>query len=305
MLRLFAWSSLFRVSLSAFALILLAGLIHASWNIVAKKAGGDARFAFFTSVLMMLFWAPLGWWVGRDAVPLWGVREWAFIGVSGVLHVLYFVILLRGYRKADLTVVYPLARGSGPLLASLAAIVLLGEQITALGLLGIAGVVGGVFLIAGGPGLLRAAHDPQARARVHKGIAYGLFTGVFIASYTVVDGYAVKVVLMSPILIDYMGNFVRVALLAPSVLRDLPTAAVLWRVQWRQALLVGAISPVAYVLVLYALQQAPLSHVAPAREVSMLFAALMGGHLLGEGDRMARMLGALCIAAGVTALAWG
>ena len=290
---------------TAFALIILAGLIHASWNIVAKKAGGDARFAFFTSVLMMLFWAPLGWWVGRDAVPLWGVREWAFIGVSGVLHVLYFVILLRGYRKSDLTVVYPMARGSGPLLASLAAIVLLGEQITALGLLGIAGVVGGVFLIAGGPGLLRAAHDPQARARVHKGMAYGLLTGVFIASYTVVDGYAVKVVLMSPLLIDYMGNFVRVALLAPAVLRDLPTAAVLWRTQWRYALLVGVVSPVAYVLVLYAMQQAPLSHVAPAREVSMLFAALIGGHLLGEGDRVARILGALCIAAGVTALALG
>lgn len=293
------------MSLTAFALILLAGLIHASWNIVAKKVGGDARFAFFTSVLMMLFWAPLGWWMGRHVVPLWGVREWALIGVSGVLHVLYFVILLRGYRQADLTVVYPLARGSGPLLSSLAAIVLLGEQVTALGGLGIAGVVGGVFLIAGGPGLLRAAHNPVARARVHQGIAYGLLTGVFIASYTVVDGYAVKVVLISPILIDYMGNLVRVALLAPTVLRDLSTAAVLWRAQWRPALLVGAVSPVAYVLVLYAMQQAPLSHVAPAREVSMLFAALIGGHLLGEGDRVARLLGALCIAAGVTALALG
>ncbi|NMM80012.1 EamA family transporter [Acidovorax sp. SRB_14] len=293
------------MTLTAFALILLAGLIHACWNIAAKKAGGDARFAFFTAVLMMLFWGPLGWWVGRDAVPLWGLREWAFVGASGVLHVFYYVILLRGYRKADLTVVYPLARGSGPLLSSLVAIALLGEQITALGLLGIAGVVGGVFLIAGGPGLLRAAHDPQARARVHLGLAYGVLTGVFIASYTVVDGYAVKVVLMSPILIDYMGNFVRVALLAPAVLRDLPTAAVLWRAQWRFALLVAVVSPVAYVLVLYAMQQAPLSHVAPAREVSMLFAALIGGHLLGEGDRAARVLGALCIAAGVAALALG
>ncbi len=224
---------------------------------------------------------------------------------SGVLHVLYYVILLRGYRKADLTVVYPMARGSGPLLSSLVAIVLLGERISALGALGIAGVVGGVFLIAGGPGLLRAAHDPVARRRVHKGMVYGLLTGVFIASYTVVDGYAVKVLLMSPILIDYMGNFVRLALLAPSVLRDLPTARQLWRVQWRYALLVAVVSPVAYVLVLYAMKEAPLSHVAPAREVSMLFAALIGGHLLGEGDRVARIFGALCIAAGVTALALG
>ena len=297
------------MTLNAFALIILAGLIHACWNIAAKKAGGDSRFAFFTSALMMVFWAPLGWWLGRDVVPLWGAVEWGFVVASGLLHVAYYVILLRGYRKADLTVVYPLARGSGPLLSSLVAITLLGEQISALGVLGILGVVGGVFLIAGGPGLWRAAHgpahDPVARARVHKGIAYGLLTGAFIASYTVVDGYAVKFLLMSPILIDYMGNFVRVGLLAPGVLRDLPTARTMWRAQWRFALLVAVVSPVAYVLVLYAMRDTPISHVAPAREVSMLFAALIGGHLLGEGDRAARIFGALCIAAGVTALALG
>ncbi|WP_311223501.1 MULTISPECIES: EamA family transporter [unclassified Acidovorax] len=293
------------MSLNAFALIILAGLIHAGWNIAAKKAGGDSRFAFFTSALMMFIWAPLGWWIGRDVVPHWGRVEWGFVVASGLLHVGYYVILLRGYRKADLTVVYPLARGSGPLLSSLVAVTLLGEQLSALGVFGIAGVVGGVFLIAGGPALLRAAHDPAARQRVHTGIFYGVLTGVFIASYTVVDGYAVKMLLMSPILVDYMGNFVRVAVLAPAVLRDVPTAARLWSVQWRFALLVAAVSPVAYVLVLYAMREAPLSHVAPAREVSMLFAALIGGHLLGEGDRAARIAGAVLIAAGVTALALG
>ena len=293
------------MALDAFALIILAGLIHAGWNIAAKKAGGDARFAFFTAVLMMVVWAPLGWWLGRDAVPLWGAREWAFIVASGLLHVLYYVILLRGYRRADLTVVYPLARGSGPLLSSFVAITLLGEQLSWLGALGIAGVVGGVFLIAGGPALLRATHDPAARARVHAGMGYGLLTGAFIAAYTVVDGYAVKVLLMSPILVDYMGNFVRVAVLAPAVLRDLPTARSLWVVQWRFALLVAVVSPVAYVLVLFAMREAPMSHVAPAREVSMLFAALLGGHLLNEGDRLARLAGAVLIAAGVVALALG
>lgn len=293
------------MSLTAFALILLAGLIHASWNILAKKAAGDARFAFFTSVILMGLWAPLAWWLGRDVVPTWGTTEWAVVVISGVLHVFYFVILLRGYRKADLTVVYPLARGSGPLMSALVAIVFLGERISALGMTGIAGVVGGVFLIAGGPGLLRAARDPAARQRVHKGMAYGVLTGAFIAGYTVVDGYAVKWLLMSPILVDYMGNFVRVALLAPAVMRDRTTAWQLWRQQWRYALVVAAVSPIAYVLVLYAMQAAPLSLVAPAREVSMLFAALIGGHLLGEGERRSRVLGALCIAAGVVALALG
>lgn len=293
------------MSSNAFALIIVAGLIHAIWNIAAKKAGGDARFAFFTAVLMMLAWAPLGWWLGRSAVPLWGAREWGIVALSGVLHVLYYVVLLRGYRKADLTVVYPLARGTGPLLSALVAVTLLGERLSALGVLGIAGVVGGVFLIAGGPGLLRAAQDGQARRRVRKGMLYGLLTGVFIASYTVVDGYAVKAMLLSPILVDYMGNIVRVLVLAPVALRDRVELRRLWAAQWRFALLVAVVSPVAYVLVLFAMQSAPLSHVAPAREVSMLFAALIGGHLLGEGDRAARLAGALLIAAGVVALGLG
>ena len=290
---------------SALALVILAGLIHASWNIAAKKAGGDARFAALTSFVLLVFWAPLGLWLGWRHVPLWGRTEWALIVASGILHLVYYLTLLRGYRKADLTVVYPLARGSGPLLSSLVAIVVLDESISALGALGIAGVVGGVFLVAGGPALLRATHDPARRARVHIGLFYGLVTGVFIAAYTVVDGYGVKVLLISPILIDYVGSFVRTAFLVPAVLRDRPTALALWRRQWKYALLVGIISPVSYVLVLYAMQVAPLSHVAPAREVSMLFAALLGGHLLGEGDRALRLAGAALIAVGVMALALG
>ena len=290
---------------SALALVILAGLIHAIWNIAAKQAGGDARFAAFTGTVMMVVWAPLGLWLGWQQLPSWGYAEWGLIVASGVLHLVYYLTLLRGYRKADLTVVYPLARGSGPLLSSLVAIVLLGERISALGGLGIVAVVVGVFLIAGGPGLLRAAHDPAQRARVHTGLKYGLLTGLFIAAYTVVDGYAVKLLAMSPILIDYFGNFVRLAFVAPTVLRDRAAAALLWRRQWRYALVVGTISPVSYVLVLYALQEAPLSHVAPAREVSMLFAALIGGHLLGEGDRALRLAGAACIAVGVMALALG
>ena len=290
---------------SSLALVILAGLIHAIWNIAAKKAGGDARFATFTGLLGALIWAPLGIWLGWDVLPTWGRVEWGFVVASGILHVLYYVVLLRGYRKADLTVVYPLARGSGPLLSSMVAIALLGEQITAFGVAGIVAVVVGVFFIAGGPALFRAAHDPAKRAGVRKGMMYGLLTGVFIASYTLVDGYAVKFVLMSPILLDYYGNFVRLVFLLPTVLRDRATAARHWRAQWKYALVVATISPIGYVLVLYAMQVAPLSHVAPAREVSMLFAALIGGQLLGEGDRIPRILGAACIAFGVMALALG
>ncbi|PQA80326.1 EamA family transporter [Limnohabitans sp. TS-CS-82] len=298
------------MSANALSIVLLAGLLHALWNILAKKAGGDARFACFTAGVAMVVWAPIGVWIGWDVLPQWGAWEWGFVTASGVLHVLYFVVLLRGYRHADLTVVYPLARGTGPLLSSLVALVWLGESISYIGALGIAGVVSGVFLIAGGTKLITdwrrvdaVSEDQLVSQRLRMaGLRYGVLTGLFIACYTVVDGYAVKVLLMSPILLHYLENLVRFALLTPVVLRDRPTAWALWRHQWKYALIVGTITPISYVLVLYAMQTAPLSLVAPAREVSMLFAALIGGHLLGEGDRWLRVLGALLIAAGVAML---
>ncbi len=290
---------------AALALVLAGALLHALWNIAAKKAGGDARFTFFSGAIMAVFWAPLALWVGWTVVPQWGWREWLVVAFSALLHWVYFVCLLTGYRKSDLTVVYPMARGSGPVLSSGVAVVLFGEQLSALGILGIGGVAFGVFLIAGGPGLWRAAHDPHQRARVHAGIYWGLLTGALIACYTVLDACAVKALALSPIVYDYFCNLLRLPFAAIPALRDLDEARALWRRQWRHAVVVGILSPAAYVCVLFAIQMAPVSHVAPAREVSMLFAALLGGQLLGEGDRWLRFVGAGCIAAGVAALALG
>jgi drug/metabolite transporter (DMT)-like permease len=290
---------------TALGLVVLAGLIHAAWNIAAKKADGDVRFAFFISLFTVLVWAPLGVYLGWQQLGSWGFVEWACAATSGVIHVLYFVVLLRGYRKSDLTVVYPLARGSGPLISSMVAIALFGEHISALGFTGIGAVVFGVFLIAGGPGIWSKLRTDEQRERIYKGVQYGVLTGLTIASYTLVDGYSVKVLLMSPILAFYVACCVQSLLMVLPVLQDVGVAKQHWQRQWKYALLVGAVSPVSYVMVLYALQIAPLSHVAPAREVSMLFAALLGGHLLGEGDRLARLCGAGCICLGVAALALG
>jgi drug/metabolite transporter (DMT)-like permease len=290
---------------TAVALVVLAGLIHAAWNIAAKKADGDVRFAFFISLVTVMVWAPLGVFLGWQQLSAWGFIEWACAVASGVIHVLYFVVLFRGYRKSDLTVVYPLARGSGPLISSMVAVILFGEHISALGFAGIAGVVFGVFLVAGGPGIWGKLQTDDQRERSRKGVQYGVLTGLTIASYTLVDGYSVKVLRMSPILAFYVACFVQSMFMVAPVLQDVGTAKQHLRQQWKYALLVGAVSPVSYVMVLYALQIAPLSHVAPAREVSMLFAALLGGHLLGEGDRLSRLCGAACICLGVAALALG
>ena len=289
--------------IQALALVLAAALLHAAWNIAAKKAGGNHHFALLNSIMVVVLWAPAAAWFGVHELHRWGLVEWALVLVSAIVHVLYFTVLLKGYRVSDLTVVYPVARGSAPLMSALGAVLLLGEALSAVGVAGVLAVCGGVFLIAGGPGLWRAAHDPVARERVHAGLKWGALTGALIAGYTVIDGYAVKVLLIGPVLLDYVGNLLRVPFLLPPVLRDRGGFVDAARVQWRYALVVATLGPLGYVLVLYAMKLAPLSHVAPARELSMLFAALLGGQLLGEGDRLLRMAGAGCIAVGVMSLA--
>ena len=288
---------------TAFALVLIAALLHAGWNIVAKKTGGGVHFVMMGALMIVLLWAPLGLVLMWQQAPGWGWREWALLLASGLAHLVYFNVLLAGYRAADLTVVYPVARGSGPLLSSLGAVLLLGEPLGWRTVAGVLGISGGVLLIAGGPGLWRNTQDRARHARTLAGLRWGAATGVLIALYTVVDAYSVKVMLISPILVDYVGNLLRIPFMLPSVLADRAGFVRDLRAQWQAALLLATVSPLGYVLVLYAVQMAPLSHVAPAREVSMLFAALLGGRLLGETGRGPRLLGAACIVAGVLLLA--
>jgi drug/metabolite transporter (DMT)-like permease len=97
------------MSATALALVIAAALLHATWNIAAKKAGGDDRFALISAVLLVVLWAPVGVWASWGVLPQWRWREWGVLVASAIVHVVYFQTLLRGYRLSDLTVVYPVA----------------------------------------------------------------------------------------------------------------------------------------------------------------------------------------------------
>lgn len=286
---------------SALALVLAAALLHALWNFAAKKAGGNHHFALASALTVSVIWLPVVWMVGWDVVAGFDSTTWGVLMATAVLHLLYFNALLTGYRLADLTVVYPVARGSAPAMSAIAAVFLLGEHLGLRASLGLLAVVLGIVLIAAGPGLWRP-REGEAHHRRKLGLLWGGITGVLIAGYTVVDGYAIKVLLISPLLLDYFSNLLRVPFMLPGLWRDPQGFATALSQQWRYVLLVAVCSPLAYILVLYAMQLAPLSRVAPAREVSMLFAALLGGQLLKEGERGWRLAGAACIAGGVIGL---
>lgn len=282
------------------ALVILAAALHACWNLLSKRAASGGRhFVFAYRAASVVLYAP---WV---AYVLWsGEMQWSltvvgFIALSSTIHLCYSLSLQRGYQVADLSVVYPVARGTGPLLASIAAILWLGEASSLYSLTGIACVVGGIFFLAM-RGSFRRFADPAARA----GIGWGVLIGVFIACYSVSDAYSVQTLLVVPVILDWFSALGNVVIMAPGAWVQRRTMLNAMRGHWRSAWVVGLISPLAYILVLYALQHGALvSQVAPLREMSMMMATVAGFLWLGEKVSTVRLAGCGLIMAGTVLLA--
>ncbi len=282
----------------ALVLVLLSAVAHAGWNFIAKRASGGPVFNWLFDVLSVVVWAPLGVLQVVLQPPHLGTVEVTFIVGSAVLHLAYFLLLGQGYRLGDLSLVYPLARGAGPMLSTAAAVMLLGEHPTPLALIGAASIGLGVFVLVGDP---RQLHTSKAGPS----IAFALLTGVVIAAYTLWDKQAVSAVGIPPILYFYLFTLVRAVLLTPYALVRMETVRQEWRAHKKHALGIAALSPVAYVLVLYALSVSPVSYVAPVREIGILLGAIMGSRWLAEGNARQRLAGAIAMVAGVVALAVG
>jgi drug/metabolite transporter (DMT)-like permease len=283
---------------AALALILAAAVIHASWNYFLKRSGGGTVFVWLFAGLSALIYAPLAalvmWW----QKPVFGWTHLGLMFASAVLHTAYYLLLDRGYRSGDLSIVYPIARGSGPLITVLCAVLFLHEQPSALAVAGALLIGGGAVALTGDPRKLRESGNLHA-------VGFALLTGCMIASYTLVDKLAVWAFLVPPLVQDWAANLGRVALMTPMALKRKSEIRPTWQRAKKEIVLVAVLCPLSYILVLTAMVFTPVSYVAPAREVSILVAALMGSHLLAEGDARRRLAAAGAMVAGIICLAVG
>lgn len=280
---------------TAFALIAAAACAHAAWNFFAKQACGGLPFVWLAGVCAMTAYAlpaAIQLLLDDHGVTAAGI---AFMAGSGCLHSAYFTTLQRGYATGDLSVVYPLARGTGPALSVLLAIVILGERPGPIALVGAALVIVGVLSLAAG-----GKRRPSRAA-----LGFALLTGVIIAAYTLWDAHAVES-LAQPAIAYYWGSEVtRALVLAVPALRDREGLRTALAHDRRAILAVGLLSPLAYILVLVALTLAPVSVVAPGREASIVIASLLGTRVLGEGESRMRAVAAVAILGGIACLALG
>ncbi|MEV4074686.1 EamA family transporter [Nonomuraea fuscirosea] len=277
----------------ALVLVMTAAVSHATWNLLSKRAAqaDGAVFLWLVAVAAAVVWSPLfAGFLLVTGTPV-TLKDLAVAGGSATLHLGYFVLLQRGYGRGDLSLVYPVARGTGPLLASLVAVLFLGERPSAANIAGIVLIGAGVFLMSGGHAEL-------------KGLVPGLVVGVFIAAYTVWDSRVVSAFAVAPIMLNYLGEVGRALALTPFVLgARRALIRPVWREHRYRVLGAAVLIFLSYLLILFAFTMAPVSVVAPAREVSVLIAVLLGGRLLAEGDVRRRLMAAAVILGGVVAIA--
>ena len=274
----------------AIVLVVVAAFAHAGWNLAAKRVGrGGALFVWMYQTLSVLIYVPVVVAIGPpEPQPAWLVA----IPVSALLHNGYSLILQRGYAVGDLSVVYPVARGSGPLLSVLAAVLLFGDRPGPLGLVGAAAVVVGVLVIGrGGRGVTGAS------------VRWGLLTGIAIAGFTLWDAYSVTTLAVPPLGMFCSRAIVQSLMLTPRV-RGAEVRG-LWRRYRTEVLVIAVLAPLASTLVLYALTLAPVSTVAPAREVSIVVGSVLAWRWFGEPDPVRRLTGAAVVLAGVAVIALG
>jgi len=282
----------------ALLIVLISAFLHAFWNLLLKRANSGLALMWLIFVSMVVVYLPVAAIIVITQQPIIGWRELVAMFGNGVLQLIYFLLLNQSYRFGDLSVVYPLARGSGPLLVTVYAITFIGETPTIWALGGATLIAVGVLILSFNPQGLRA---PGAA----KGVMFALLTGATIATYTLWDRYAVHDLKIDPFLYLWVGSVAQWLIITPFVLRRGAELGDEWRAHWKVALSIGTISIFAYALILFALTFTQVSYIAPAREISVLVGSMMGSRVLAEELSARRLIAAAAMVVGMIGLALG
>lgn len=283
---------------TALLIVLASAFLHAGWNYLLKKSDRKIVFIWWFLLVSAIIYIPmLLYFLPGVSIP---PRGWFCIVASGLIHGVYFGCMGGAYQRGDLSLVYPLARGSGPLFIPLLAVLLLGEEIAPLGGIGILFIIGGVYCVH-----LRsftgAAFLEPFRALQGGASLWALITGLAIAFYSLVDKVGVGLV-YPPIYIYILMLITWVSITPWVLIRERDGLKSEWSRHKGAIVAVGFLSGFTYLMILFALTMSKVSYVAAVREISIVLSAYYGIALLGEKHGRQKLLGAVLITLGVIAI---
>lgn len=271
------------MSILALTLVFISTFCHAFWNMILKKVQGGILFIWFFTLITTLCYIPF-----LVALPTTYVTFTQplvlYICVSSmIVHLFYFIFLDKAYQYGDLSIIYPVARGIAPVLTIIAAFFLLNESLSTTQLFSVCCIIFGTFTLSG----FSYSRDPT----MGKSLAYALVCGIMVASFTLIDKVAISQYAISPFLLDFINNLGRTVMLCPYALNNKTQLKDLVQVNWKEGVMVALLSPLSYLLVLYAMKYAPISLIAPLRQFSIVIGGILGVKLLCENRDYAKLLG--------------
>lgn len=278
-----------------FILIIFSAICHATWNYTTKKIKSNTTFIWLFSAISSVIYLPFVLtllFVYKINFQFFFIF---FITGSAALHSVYFILLNKGYRSGNLSVIYPLARGTGPLFSTVIAIVFLKESASPVAIVGIFLIISGIVSITGNPALILNSSKDNS-------LIYAFLCGLTIACYTIFDKIAVSTLMLPPILLDWLVNLGRVLLLTPYALRRKDQLKGLMLHHKKEVLTVAALSPLSYILVLTAMVSTPVYYVAPIRELSILIGTFFGVRFLSEDLTTIKLMGICLMVIGIITL---
>jgi len=268
---------------------------------VKRSGAAGPAFIWLFTLPSVIALAPVAIWMIVTGHATFTYQAILFLGGSALIHTVYFLLLSRGYREGDLSVVYPIARGTGPLLAGAIAIVMLKEHPSIVAIVGAFCITGGAVLLARDQ---RASERASGASRA-RSVEYGLAIGFLIGIYTVWDKWLVGGLAVSPLILEWVLSGSICLLVTPSAMANFALVKSLWSAHAKIAVGGAQLSSLSYICFLTALAAAPVSRVAPLRETSILIGALLGTRLLAEGKMRTRLFAAGAVSAGVILVSLG
>ena len=279
----------------ALGIVLVAAFFHASWNYLAKRSRNKIAFIWLSILISNILYIPMFvyFWPAVIISPV----GWVCIVATGILHAFYFWFMGGAYERGDLSLVYPLSRGSGPLFVPILAVLIMNEQLSISGGFAIALIIAGIFIIHLRSVSIQSFLEPFRALRGSASL-WAFCTGGTIAGYSLVDKIGVSIV-YPPVYI-YLMFVISLLLLSPYVFvkvrLDLKKE---WDINKIQIIIVGFLDLFTYLMILFALRISKVSYVAAAREVSIVFSAIIGIMLLQEKNAPQKLVGAVLICFGV------
>lgn len=279
----------------AMLLVITSGLLHAIWNLFAKKSLDKTAFLWWLQLVAVLVYIPAALTaIYQQHVPLHG---YLLLFVTAIIHGLYVMLLAKTYTLGDLSHVYPFMRGMSPLMVPMIGVILLGEHLPVLGWLGVFAILSGIWSLSGWNRRLGNPWTPRRNS--NHAIRWAFCVGIAVTCYTAFDKVALHYI-PAATLTDAcnFGNLLALtwwALKSGGLKRE-------WHINWKPIIIGGIISPGGYLLFLIALHFLPVAQLAPMREIGTVFGTILGITVLKEQQGRRRVGASILIAAGVMIL---